>query len=355
MPFVVPRVVTGVRDAEVARQRDLSAARTEALEAQNGLLVAQAAQLEEERAAAQQLARELSDANAQLAGQALELELAVQQLQDQATELEAQAVELQVTGLHLEERTEAADRARAEAEAANRAKSQFLTVMSHELRTPLNAVGGYAELLAMGLRGPVTDAQRADLERLQRANRHLIGLIADVLSFARIEGGQLELHTEAFELVSIVTDLEGLIGPQLLAKGLTFTHDGCTSGTPESPHRVLADVEKTRQILVNLLTNAIKFTDAGGRVALACESDTAARMLGIRVTDTGRGIPASHLARVFEPFVQVDRHLTQTSQQGVGLGLAISRDLARGMGGDLTVESAVGSGSTFTLTLPTPP
>jgi PAS domain S-box-containing protein len=247
-----------------------------------------------------------------------------------------------------------AEEARVTAEAANQAKSQFLTVMSHELRTPLNAVGGYAELLAMGLRGPVTAAQREDLERLQRANRHLIGLIADVLSFARIEGGQLEFHVESFDLADVVADLEGLISPQLRAKGLGFTHDGCARDTPESPHRVHADVEKTRQILANLLTNAIKFTDAGGHVTLACERDTTAEVIRMRVTDTGRGIPDVHLARVFEPFVQVDRHLTHNSQQGVGLGLAISRDLARGMGGDLTVESTVGRGSTFTLTLPSP-
>jgi signal transduction histidine kinase len=247
-----------------------------------------------------------------------------------------------------------AEEARVAAEAANQAKSEFLTVMSHELRTPLNAVGGYAELLAMGLRGPVTEAQRVDLERLQRANRHLIALIADVLSFARIEGGQLEFHLESFDVADVVTDLEGLISPQLRAKGLGFTHDGCAGDTPGSPHRVHADVEKTRQILANLLTNAIKFTDAGGQVSLACERVASPAVVRLRVTDTGRGIADVHLDRVFEPFVQVDRHLTHNSQQGVGLGLAISRDLARGMGGDLTVESTVGRGSTFTLTLPSP-
>jgi signal transduction histidine kinase len=107
-----------------------------------------------------------------------------------------------------------------------------------------------------------------------------------------------------------------------------------------------------RQILLNLLTNALKFTDAGGRVALACETDAEAGTIRVRVTDTGRGIPSHQLDRIFDPFVQVDRHRTHESQQGVGLGLAISRDLARGMGGNLTVESTLGVGSTFTLTLP---
>jgi signal transduction histidine kinase len=288
---------------------------------------------------------ELEVANEQLRDQARELELSNQQLQEQAVELEAQSEELQTTAAELEER-------QAEAEAANLAKTQFLTVMSHELRTPLNAIGGYAELLSLGLRGPVTEAQQEDLQRLRRANRHLIGLIADVLSFARIEGGQLEYHTEAFELAPVVADVEALAAPQLGAKRLTFSHDGCASDTPETPHRLWADQEKTRQILANVLTNAVKFTDVGGRIEMRCDTDVAAGVVRIRVTDTGRGIAGDQLARVFEPFVQVDRHLTHDSQQGVGLGLAISRDLARGMGGDLTAESTPGAGSTFTLRLP---
>jgi signal transduction histidine kinase len=140
--------------------------------------------------------------------------------------------------------------------------------------------------------------------------------------------------------------------PQLVAKGIRFDHDGCARDTPDQPHRLRADPEKLRQILLSLLTNAIKFTDAGGHVAIACETDVEAGLIRVRVTDTGRGIPAHQRDRIFEPFVQVDRHRTHESQQGVGLGLAISRDLARGMGGDLTVESTPGIGSTFTLTLP---
>ena len=124
------------------------------------------------------------------------------------------------------------------------------------------------------------------------------------------------------------------------------------SDTPDRPHVVRADPEKLRQILLNLLGNAMKFTASGGRVALACETDRDAKVIRMRVTDTGRGIPADQLERIFEPFVQVDRHRTHESQQGVGLGLAISRELARGMGGDLTVESEPGVGTEFLLTLP---
>jgi signal transduction histidine kinase len=247
---------------------------------------------------------------------------------------------------------EAERAARAAAEEANAAKTQFLSTMSHELRTPLNAIGGYADLLAMGVRGPVTEAQRQDLERLRRANQHLTGLVTDVLSFARLEAGQVEYHLADTELGPLVADVEALVGPQLAAKGLAFEHDGCAPDTPDRPHAARADVEKVRQILLNLLTNAIKFTEPGGRVALACATDPGAAAVRLRVTDTGRGIPADQLERIFQPFVQVDRHRTPGSQQGVGLGLAISRDLARGMSGDLTAESTVGVGSTFTLTLP---
>jgi signal transduction histidine kinase len=247
---------------------------------------------------------------------------------------------------------EAERAARSEAEAANRAKSEFLTTMSHELRTPLNAIGGYAELLELGVRGPVTEHQQADLARIRRANQHLTGLVTDILNFARIDAGQVEFRVADVDLAVVLADVEPLVGPQFVARGIAFGQDGCAPGAPGVPHLVRADPEKLRQILINLLTNAVKFTEAGGRVELACETDAAAGLLRVHVTDTGRGIPADQLAHVFAPFVQVDRHRTLESQQGVGLGLSISRDLARGMGGDLTVESTLGMGSTFTVTLP---
>jgi signal transduction histidine kinase len=201
----------------------------------------------------------------------------------------------------------------------------------------------------MGLRGPLTDAQRQDLERVRLANQHLMALVTDILNFARLDAGQLEYRLGEVDLAPVVADLEPLIGPQLAAKGIAFNHDGCAPDTPDQPHRVRADPERLRQILLNLMSNAVKFTDAGGRVGLACETDARAGVIRVRVSDTGRGIPPDQLDRIFQPFVQVDRHRTQASQQGVGLGLAISRELARGMGGELAAESTVGVGSTFTL------
>ena len=234
--------------------------------------------------------------------------------------------------------------ARAEAEEANRAKSQFLTTMSHELRTPLNAIAGYADLLLAGVRGPMTGAQTDDVERIKRSEQHLLSLINDILNFAKIEAGQVEFILEPTPIAQLLAGLDELVAPQVAARGLHFEvrpTDGAVAA--------LADLEKVRQVLLNLLTNAVKFTDAGGAVTLTCEADDA--KVRLAVDDTGRGISPEQLGRIFDPFVQVDRHLTPSSQQGVGLGLAISRDLARGMGGDLTALSVEGEGSTFTLEL----
>jgi signal transduction histidine kinase/PAS domain-containing protein len=238
-----------------------------------------------------------------------------------------------------------AEGARRAAEAANRAKSDFLAVMSHELRTPLNAIGGYAELMEMGIRGPVTPQQAEDLRRIQASQRHLLGLVNEVLNYTRIETGTVHYQAADVPLAAVVAAVEPLVAPQLAAKRLAFTHDGCG----ETPLVARADREKVRQVLINLLSNAVKFTGPGGRVAVACAA--AGDRVAVRVTDSGIGIPAAELDRIFEPFVQVNASLTRT-QEGTGLGLSISRDLARGMGGDLTAESTLGLGSTFTLTLP---
>jgi len=234
--------------------------------------------------------------------------------------------------------------ARAVAEAANRAKSEFLAVMSHELRTPLNAIGGYAELMEMGIRGPLTEQQRDDLRRIQRSQQHLLGLINEVLNYARLETGAVRYDLADVRARDALAEAEGLVAPQVRAKGLTLTAGACA---PEIAVR--ADPEKLRQVLVNLLSNAVKFTDAGGRIELACADRGAQVQLVVR--DTGIGIAADKLEAIFEPFVQVNAGLTRTAE-GTGLGLAISRDLARGMGGDLTVESTPGAGSAFTITLP---
>jgi signal transduction histidine kinase len=251
----------------------------------------------------------------------------------------------------------AAEEARATAEAANRAKGEFLAVMSHELRTPLNAIGGYAELIELGIHGPVTEAQRTALARIQASQRHLLGLIAGVLDYSRVEAGAATYRLADVPVGDAVAEAEVLVAPQLRARGLGYGWSGAPPGLC-----VRADREKLQQILLNLLGNAVKFTDARGgvpgRVEVACTvevGDGGAAPGGGRVhlavRDTGDGIAAEQLDRIFEPFVQADQRLTR-AHAGVGLGLAISRDLARGMGGDLTAESTPGVGSTFTLTLP---
>jgi len=271
--------------------------------------------------------------------------LALQLLSRGARQLELQGMQLAKSR---DELLAAAEQLRARtraAEEANRAKAQFLTTMSHELRTPLNAIDGYAELLEMGLRGPVTPAQAQDLARIRRSQRHLLALVNDVLNFARLEAGRVEWQITEVSVEETLQVVESLIRPQLESKRISYTRDDCDGGLA-----VRADAEKLRQILVNLLGNAWKFTNSGGSVSISCEADDA--NVRIRVRDTGRGIPAAQLPTIFDPFVQVDRHLSGDSQQGVGLGLAISRDLARGMEGNLDVTSTVGEGSEFTLTVP---
>ena len=233
---------------------------------------------------------------------------------------------------------------RAEAQAANRVKSDFLTTMSHELRTPLNAIAGYAELLTLGVRGPVTKEQREDLARIQRNQRHLLSLINDILNFARVEAGHVDLEPRDVPVRDLVSALRPLVEPQMRARSLEYACVGCDGWA-----RAHADPDKVQQVLLNLLSNAIKFTEPGGRITV--DSQSRSDVVMIRVCDTGSGVSADKLESMFEPFVQLDRRLT-SAHEGTGLGLAISRDLARAMGGDLTAESTVGAGSCFTLTLP---
>lgn len=237
----------------------------------------------------------------------------------------------------------AADRARAEAEAANRAKSEFLANMSHELRTPLQAISGYVELIDMGLRGPVTDEIREDLRRIRASQRLLLRLVEDVLDVARLGAGHVQLDLSRVALHDLLSSAEAHVFPQLHAKLLRYRYDGCDPAVT-----VHADRERLQQIILNLLSNAIKFTPAGGAIALSVE--TSARTVLVRIADNGRGVPADKLDEIFDPFVRVE-HGFSRDNEGAGLGLAISRALGRAMGGDLTVESTLGRGSTFTLTL----
>ena len=234
--------------------------------------------------------------------------------------------------------------ARAEAEAANRAKAEFLAVMSHELRTPLNAIAGYTDLIDAGVRGPVTPEQRQDLARIRRSERHLLGLINDIMNFAQIEAGRVTFNLQPVSMRETLVTIEALTELLARAKGVSYTVLPC-----DSDIHVLADRDKVEQILLNLVSNAVKFTDRGGSIMIGCESDRS--RVRVVVSDTGRGIPPHKLEAIFEPFVQVDKRFTRQTE-GVGLGLAISRDLARGMGGDLTVESTLAEGSRFTLSLP---
>jgi PAS domain S-box-containing protein len=282
--------------------------------------------------------RAAESANAALAARTRDLEEANARLEQQALELELQQQQLQ-------EQTAAFEHARDAAEEANRAKSQFLAAMSHELRTPLNAISGYVQLLELGIHGPLTDAQRDALDRVGRSQRHLLRLINDVLNLARIEAGRVEYRIEPVSVADLVTSVVPMVEPQMLAKRLTFT------STVDPGFVARVDRDKVQQILINLLSNALKFTPPAGQVTLSAASDPSTGRVLVCVTDTGTGIATDKLESIFAPFVQVRvDHAERT--EGTGLGLAISRDLARGMGGDLTAVSVPGEGSTFTLALP---
>ncbi|MFN2565821.1 MAG: sensor histidine kinase [Gemmatimonadaceae bacterium] len=232
----------------------------------------------------------------------------------------------------------------AAAEAANHAKTEFLTSMSHELRTPLNAIAGYADLLALGIGGELSDEQKSYIDRLRRSQQHLLAIITDLLNFGRIEAGEVTYDIQPLHLSAVVDAVLPMVEPQAAAKQLAFDRGDC--GT----HIIArADRAKVEQILLNLLSNAVKFTASGGRISVSCDATNERAALIVR--DTGVGIPAEKLEAIFEPFVQIGRSLT-TGHEGTGLGLAISRDLARAMGGDVTAESGLGEGSVFTLMLP---
>jgi signal transduction histidine kinase len=252
-----------------------------------------------------------------------------------------------VMGAIIAERRRAEEEARVAqraADAANLVKSEFLAVMSHELRTPLNAIAGYTDLLVMETMGPVTEKQQDSLARIQRNQQHLLSLINDVLGFARVEAGQVLVEPEKVRVNDALDAVESLIRPELQRKEFVFRRLPVDAAL-----LVIADPKKLQQILLNLLSNAAKYTSDGGTIALGAERSGA--NVRMWVQDTGIGIAEEQLEKVFEAFFQVDRG-TKRRFPGVGLGLTIARDLARRMGGDIRLESKLGEGTTASLVLP---
>ncbi|CAN5872060.1 hypothetical protein BH23GEM9_BH23GEM9_28870 [soil metagenome] len=296
MPFTVPHVVSTVRDASLSRQRELAETTAAALKEHNDRLLEQATELDKQREKAEELA------------------------------------------VHLQAALTAA-------EAANNAKTAFLRTMSHELRTPLNAILGYEQLLEAGLSGPLTDQQLDQLKRIHRSALHLLTLVDEVLTLSRGEQGVARIVPETVNVPEIVASAVEMVEDDARAKRLLLVRGDIVDTD------IRTDPGRLRQILLNLLTNAVKFTQEGS-VTISAERE--ADRVVFRVTDTGPGIDAAHLGRVFEPFWQLEQTTTR-SQSGSGLGLAVSRELATMLGGTLTVSSEPGRGSTFTLMLPVRP
>ncbi len=252
--------------------------------------------------------------------------------------LERQAQELRVANRHLQNALD-------KTEAAERVKSAFLAAMSHELRTPLNSVIGFTGAMLEGLAGEVAEEQREFLEIVERNGRHLLALINDVLDLSKLEAGQMRFSNQPLDLAELTRETTESLRPQAEAKGLTLSVEGASTTLPYT-----GDRRRIAQVLLNLLSNAVKFTEQGG-VTIRLPADPGAAHVDIMVIDTGIGIFPTDLERIFMEFEQIESASARDAE-GTGLGLSLSRKLARLMGGDLLVESTRGEGSTFILRLP---
>jgi signal transduction histidine kinase len=230
----------------------------------------------------------------------------------------------------------------------DRLKSRFVSMVSHELRTPLGAVQGFAEMLLLGIYGSLSDRQRDALERIGANTKTLLNIVNDLLDQARMEAGQLSLHPSHFRPTELTDDLRSTMGVLAQKQGLKLT----TSLAPDLPETLYADKERLNQILINLVTNAIKFTEKGGvQVRMHLANGSQPSQWAIEVVDSGPGIPEKDQASIFVPFGRIDDSMTRR-HKGVGLGLSIVKQLTELMGGDVTLESEMGRGSTFTVLLP---
>jgi signal transduction histidine kinase len=316
-----------------------------------GGVIVGAAKIARDITEAKRMREALLQLNEELERQAIELAAQAAELEEQAAELEHRVDEsttltaqLKKTNEELRKAVAKAERARQEAEAANRVKSEFLATMSHELRTPLNAISGYTDLMDAGIHGDLPKQYRDYLDRIRKSQQHLLDLITGLLDFSKLEAGRLEIKVRPVPVADIFSRVEALASPQAHAKRQTLRME-----RPKDGIRVHADAERAVQILVNLVANAIKFTPAEGSITVSAETYEASSVV-MRVRDTGPGVALADADRIFEPFVQLDKSLTR-GHEGAGLGLAISRDLARAMGGDVRLEYADGRGATFALTL----